>query len=102
MSIKKATLKQNKCKVNFSISSVDGKEFENASLVGDFNNWDAEADKMKKLKKDGSFSIQKTFDEGKEYQFKYLLDGKVWMNELEADKQVASGYVGYENSVLSL
>jgi 1,4-alpha-glucan branching enzyme len=102
MSIKKTALKQNKCKVNFSISSVDGNEFENASLVGDFNNWDAEADKMKKLKKDGSFSLQKTFDGEKEYQFKYLLDGKVWMNELEADKQVPSGYVGYKNSVISL
>ena len=57
---------------------------------------------MKKLKKDGSFSIQKTFETGKEYQFKYFLDGKVWLNDSEADKQVASGYVGYENSVIVL
>jgi len=102
MSIKKTVFKQNKCKVNFGISSVDGKGFTEASLVGDFNNWDVNANKMKKLKKDGSFSIQKTFETGKEYQFKYFLDGKVWLNDSEADKQVASGYVGYENSVIVL
>lgn len=102
MSIKKAFLKQNKCKVSFVISSEDGKEYAEASLVGEFNNWDVNADKMKKLKKDGSFSIQKTFEMGKEYQFKYLLGGEKWMNESEADKQVPSGYEGYENSVLVL
>lgn len=102
MSIKKTQLKQNKCKVNFAISSKDGKEFAEASLVGDFNNWDVNVDKMKKLKKDGSFSIQMTFEMGKEYQFKYFLGGEKWMIEEEADKQVASGYEGYENSVLVL
>lgn len=102
MSIKKTELKSNKCKVNFKIEAKDAKQFSNASLVGDFNNWDASKDEMKKLKKDGSFTIQKTFESGKEYQFKYLLDGENWINEPDTDKLVATQFSDSQNSVVVL
>jgi len=102
MSIKKTQLKSNRSKVSFKISAEAAKEFSNASLVGDFNNWDVSKDEMKKLKKDGSFSIQKTFESGKEYQFKYLLDGKNWINEPETDKLVATQFADSQNSVVVL
>ncbi len=101
MSIKKTELKSGKFKVSFKISD-DVKQFSNASLVGDFNNWDASKDQMKKLKKDGSFTIQKTFESGKEYQFKYLLDGKNWVNEPETDKLVATQFADSQNCVVML
>ena len=99
MSIKKTVLKKNKCKVSFKISADVAKQFTKASLVGDFNNWDESADEMKKLKKDGSFSLQKTFESGKEYQFKYLLDGQNWLNEPENDKLVPTQFADSQNSV---
>jgi len=102
MSIKKTELKSKKYKVSFKISAEAAKEFSNASLVGDFNNWDASKDEMKKLKKDGSFSIQKTFESGKEYQFKYLLDGKSWINEPETDKLVSTQFADSQNCVVML
>lgn len=102
MSIKKTVLKNKKCKVNFKVTADIAKDFTTASLVGDFNNWDASKDNMKKLKKDGSFSIQKTFEIGKEYQFKYLLDGKEWVNENDSDKLVATEFNDSQNSVILL
>lgn len=102
MSIKKTELKSGKFKVNFKIDSKSTKSFANASLVGDFNNWDASKDQMKKLKKDGSFSIQKTLEGGKEYQFKYVLDKENWINEPEADRLVPTQFADSQNSVVAL
>jgi len=102
MSLKKTELKSKKYKVSFKISAEDANQFSSASLVGDFNNWDASKDQMKKLKKDGSFSIQKTFESGKEYQFKYVLDKENWINEPEADKLVATQFADSQNCVVML
>lgn len=102
MAIQKKALKSNKYKVSFKIDTREAKKFSTASLVGDFNNWDLSKDIMRKLKKDGSFSIQKTLEAGKEYQFKYVLDGKNWSNDSEADKFVPTEYSDSQNSVLVL
>ncbi len=102
MSIKKTKLKSGKFKVSFKISDDAVKQFSTASLVGDFNNWDSSKDRMKKLKKDGSFSIQKTLESGKEYQFKYLLDGENWINDPETDKLISTQFEDSQNSVVIL
>ncbi|MBI9071758.1 MAG: isoamylase early set domain-containing protein [Melioribacteraceae bacterium] len=103
MAIKKQFLKtKDICKVTFKIPMEIGKEFETASVVGDFNNWDHNVHIMKKLKKDGSFSIVITLEKGKEYQFRYLLDGEHWANDNEADKHYTTHFGDSENSVLEL
>jgi hypothetical protein len=53
---------------------------------------------MKKLK-GGEFSVSVDLKKGREYQFKYLLDGRAWLNEAEADKHVPNEFQG-ENSVV--
>jgi 1,4-alpha-glucan branching enzyme len=103
VSIKKQYFKtKDICKVTFKIPKEIGKDFKSASLVGDFNNWDHSAHKMKKLKKDGSFSTIVELDNSKEYQFRYLLDGKHWTNESDADKHVTTHFGDSENSVLKV
>jgi 1,4-alpha-glucan branching enzyme len=102
MSIKKNELKSKKIKVTFKVEADVAKKFSSASLVGDFNNWDKSKDVMRKLKKDGSFTIQKTFDASKEYQFKYLLDENNWENDSNADKFVATEFTDSQNSVIVL
>jgi hypothetical protein len=42
---------------------------------------------MKKLK-NGDFSVSLELERLKEYQFKYFIDGKEWINVIEADKFV--------------
>ena len=101
MSIKKQYLKsKNVCKVTFKIPKETAKDFKNASVVGDFNHWNHKKHKMKKLKTDGSFSLLVEFEKGHEYQFRYLLDGKDWANDTDADKHVTTYFGDSENSVL--
>jgi hypothetical protein len=52
--------------------------------------------------KDGSFSATLELETGREYQFRYLADGKNWINEPEADKFVPSGFGDAENAVVVL
>jgi 1,4-alpha-glucan branching enzyme len=101
MSVEKKFLKAKPvCKVKFSL---DGEQYNPASsiiLVGDFNNWQIGETPLKKAKT-GGWSVSLDLETGKEYQFRYLIDGNIWENDPEADAFVPSG-LGSENSVLSL
>ena len=101
MSIEKKVLKAKPvCKVKFSLS---GEKYNSASSVlvlGDFNNWQVGETPLKKAKT-GAWSVTLDLETGKDYQFRYLVDGTNWENDPEADKFIASG-LGSENSVLSI
>lgn len=86
------------CQVTFSLpAAVQG---ETVYLVGDFNNWDEAATPMKKNAKTGDFTAKLDLELGKEYQFRYLVNGTEWHNDWEADKYVPNPYSG-DNSVVS-
>jgi len=88
------------CKVKFSLS---GDQYNSASsilLVGSFNNWQLGETPFKKAKT-GAWSVSIELETGKEYQFRYLIDGTTWENDPEADGFVPSG-LGSENSVIAL
>lgn len=55
-----------------------------------------------KLQKDGSFSLTINLEKGREYQYRYLLDGYIWENDDCADKYVRSPYGDSDNSVVDL
>jgi 1,4-alpha-glucan branching enzyme len=99
MSIKKQYIKTSpECKVTFRLAKEIAASVNQTNLVGDFNNWDMESIPMKKLKT-GEFTTTVNLATGKEYQFKYLLDSREWINENEADKQVSNAFQS-ENSVV--
>ena len=98
MSIKKQVIKTKPVvKVTFS---VEAKEANVASVIGDFNNWNPAEGELSKLK-NGTFKA--TFDLPKDatYEFKYVIDGN-FINETEADSYVYNEFAGAENSVLAL
>lgn len=102
MSIKKQYLKSKpQVKVTFKAEKGISNNASKMNLVGDFNEWNEDAHEMKALK-DGSFSLTLDLDQGREYQFRYLADGATWLNEKEADGNVASGFGDSENSVINL
>lgn len=102
MSIKKQFLKSKPlCKVTFDLPKETVGKAKSVSLVGDFNRWHKSATPMKKLK-DGGFRTTVDLDVGQEYQFRYLIDKKVWENDGEADKLVPTIYPDAENSVIVL
>ncbi len=102
MSLTKQFLKSKPlCKVTFTLQSDVVADAKNVALLGDFNSWDASANILKK-QKDGSFRAIVELETGKEFQFRYLLNNDLWLNETEADKFVASGVSADQNSVVVL
>lgn len=88
------------CKVSFKLPAELAKNAESVAIVGEFNDWSPAKDVMESLK-DGSFKITLDLETGKPYQFKYLVDGKEWINDDAADYYVPNEFAG-ENSVVSL
>lgn len=101
MAIKKQYLKNKPVvKVTLSLPKDAAKEAKTVEVVGDFTNWENGVS-MTKLK-NGTFKTTLELAPEKEYQFRYLIDNKVWENDWEADKYVASGVSSDENSVVVL
>ncbi len=96
MSIKKQFIKTKPvCKVTFS---VEAKEANTASVVGDFNNWNSEEGILTKLK-NGTFKGVFDLPKDASYEFKYVIDG-AYENDSEADSFKWNEFAGTENGVL--
>ena len=87
------------CKVIFELPGAAAGPAHTVALAGDFNDWDTASTPMKK-RKDGSFSVTLDLPPGREYQYKYLIDGQRWENDWEADKYLPSPAGDGENSVV--
>ena len=100
MALKKSYSKDKKtCNVTFTVAKEAARGATSVTIAGDFNNWSSTADVLKEGK-DGSFSIKKALEAGKEYQFRYLLDGKTWENDWSADKYIPAPFSHTDNSVV--
>jgi len=100
MALKKAfSADGKKCKVVFTVKKEAAQGAKSISIAGDFNSWSSTETPLKKAK-DGSFSVELELDAGKEYQFRYLLDGSRWDNDWEADKYIPAPFSSTDNSVV--
>ena len=97
--LKKTVAKNGKtCRVTFSVpADVEAQE---VALCGEFNEW-SESSHLLKQRKGGNFSTTVTLDTGRDYRFRYLLDGERWENDWQADAYLPNEY-GSEDSVVSL
>ena len=77
------------CRVTFNVPA--DVEAERVALLGEFNEWDADSHPLKKLK-DGSHSVTLSLDAGKDYRFRYLLDGDRWENDDTPDQLVPNRF----------
>jgi 1,4-alpha-glucan branching enzyme len=73
---------------------------ERVNLVGDFNDWDTTRDEMTQSRSNGNWRITLVLPKGREYQFRYLVNGRDWHNEWHADEYVPNKY-GSDNSVVT-
>jgi 1,4-alpha-glucan branching enzyme len=94
--IKKKFLKTKQaCKVTFELpKDIEAKD---ASLVGEFNDWDSSAHPLKKVKSVWKTTLQ--LEQGREYQFRYLVNGQEWYNDDSADGYVPN-HIDGDNSVV--
>ena len=68
-------------------------------LVGDFNNWDLRSHPLVRSNMHSEWQITLELDRGRQYQYRYLLDGHRWCNDCNADRYVANPFGG-SNSVV--
>lgn len=86
-----------RCRVTFKIpadripAQLDADE---AVLLGDFNGWRPDAHPLTR-RKDGSFSTTVSLDAGSTYRFRYLIDGRLWLND-ESVEQVPNRFGGHD------
>lgn len=100
MITKKKYRKNNqRCKVLFRVPKEASLGAKTIFIVGDFNNWSIKDHPMKKLKS-GEFTAELDLEANREYQFRYLIDERIWENDWEADKYVRSEYGDCDNSVI--
>jgi len=91
---------RHKCRVTFLIAKKTGENAKRAHVVGEFNGWSPSANPMKKLK-NGTFVATIELPIAREYQFRYLLDNEIWMNDSNADRFVPTPFGDSENCVLT-
>lgn len=100
MSIKKRYFKKKGiCKVTFAVPESRDNGVQNIHVVGEFNNWSPSATPMKRSKK-GFFTASLDLEQGRQYQFRYLIDDQRWENDPEADNWVDTPYGDACNSVV--
>lgn len=84
------------CEVTFEYAKNGAQK---VALVGDFNDWQPVA--MKKAKKRGSpFRVKVRLPKDGQYQFRYLIDKDVWVNDEAADDYCANEF-GESNGVVT-
>jgi 1,4-alpha-glucan branching enzyme len=101
MSLTKRYLKTKPvCKVTFRLPRERAEWAARAAVLGEFNGWSSRKNPMKKLK-DGGFTATIELPQGESYEFRYLLDGRVWENDTAADGYVRTAFAS-ENCLLRL
>lgn len=84
------------CKVKFSFAPENA---ETVEVLGLNNDWENAI--ILKKKKDGTFSADISLPKDTKQQFKYLVDKTDWVNDTDADGELANEYGG-TNSVLDI
>ncbi len=89
------------CTVTFSLPVEAAPDAEKVVLLGDFNNWIAQ-EGFEMMRTDTHFEATLELATDRSYEFRYLIDGKRWENDWDADAYLPSPFAGITNSVLVL
>lgn len=77
-----------------------GSDARTAFVVGEFNDWERGVHPLLR-RRGGQLSTSLTLKTGREYRFRYLLDGGRWENDPQADGYVPNPF-GSQDSILRL
>ncbi|HSJ56860.1 MAG TPA: isoamylase early set domain-containing protein [Anaerolineae bacterium] len=72
---------------------------ERVNLVGDFNDWDTTATPMSRHRSDSNWRASLELPAGETFKFRYLIDGKEWLNDWHADDHVENPYGSFDSVV---
>jgi 1,4-alpha-glucan branching enzyme len=101
--LKKSLVKsRNLYRVTFEVPEAElpeGLQVDSFSLVGEFNSWDTSATLMEHNDGKKVFRATLELEPGREYQFRYLINGQQWCNDWNAEAYTPNGF-GEDNCVL--
>ncbi len=86
------------CRVTFTLPNTVAPDAQSVALVGDFNNWSTDASIMKRIK-DRGYTANLDLKPGREYRFRYLIDGNRWENDWNADRYEPNSF-GSDDSIV--
>jgi predicted flap endonuclease-1-like 5' DNA nuclease len=89
-------------KVKFILSADIVADATEGLLLGEFNNWDIENGFTMKKAKDGSLMATVSLEEGRAYQYRYLLNDGRWVNDQSANQYVHDERFHVENCVIEV
>jgi hypothetical protein len=84
--------------VRFELQAPDARE---VSVVGNWNQWNPEVQKLKDPDGDGVWVIEIPLNRREENQYQFLIDGEEWIPDPEAPLQIEDGFGGV-NSILQI
>jgi 1,4-alpha-glucan branching enzyme len=87
------------CKVTFRLPRDGALTANTVTVAGEFNNWDTQATPMKR-QKNGDFVVVLELDRGREYRFRYCVDGAKWENDWHADRYTPNPFGGHDSVVV--
>jgi 1,4-alpha-glucan branching enzyme len=97
--IQKNIMKKN---ITFTLPAEAVQGATEAFLLGDFNDWNPEnAPKLEK-QPDGSFKTAAQLEEGKTYQYRFLLNDGRWVNDYHAQNYVPVSGLYVDNCVITV
>jgi 1,4-alpha-glucan branching enzyme len=99
MSIRKVYMPEKGiCRIIFRLTDTLVDHPKEVALLGDFNNWNPNKDKMQKSE-NGFFEKAIELPLGRDYQCRYLIDNRYWENDWQADAYIPTP-VGEENNMV--
>jgi hypothetical protein len=100
MAVKKQYFKTKPyCRVTFRLEKKKASGAHNVALAGDFNAWQAGRTPMKSLKS-GDFTASLNLPKGREYQYRFVIDGDRWVTDEMADKHIYCDFAQAQNAVV--
>ncbi len=97
---KKFSKDKTKCDVTFTLPKEAIQGGKEVVLVGEFNNWNT-AEGIALVAKKGEYKTVLKLEAGKRYEYRYLVDGHMWTNDVTPDAFVSNPF-GTVNSVVEL
>ncbi len=95
--LEKESLENGYVRVTFRVSHCIWAD--SVALAGEFNDWDPHSHSLLQTHEDGDWHISLILEKDRAYRFRYLVDGREWMDDDHADGYRANAFGGFDSVV---
>ncbi len=88
--------------ITFTLPAVALEGASEAFLLGDFNNWNSDRAPKLEKQKDGSYKTVAKLEEGKTYEYRFLLNDGRWVNDYNAQSYTNKEGLQIDNCVITV